>query len=69
MNAKIDERPESRFKVGQVVAMTKMKNQPVFRIQAMHYDDGWFYAWNRKNFAAEHMIRELTPEEEGSISP
>lgn len=62
----MEERPEPKFKVGQIVAMKAMKKQPIFRILKMHYDEGWFYAWNRKNFAAEHMIRELTPEERGA---
>ena len=62
----MDERPEPKFKVGQIVAMDGMKKQPVFRILTMHYDNGWFYAWNRRNYASENMIRGLTPEEKGN---
>ena len=62
----MDERPEPKFKVGQIVAMKDMKKQPNFKILKVMWDDGWFYAWNRKNFAAEHMLRELTPDEKGS---
>lgn len=59
------ERPEPKFKVGQVVAMAGLKKQLPFKILAAIWDDGWFYAWSRKNYAAEHMIRELTAEEKG----
>lgn len=60
------EKTKPKFKVGQVVAMKGTKKQPIFRIIAMDWADGWFYAWNRKNLAAEHMLRELTPEEKGT---
>lgn len=59
------EKPKPKFKVGQVVMMTMLREQP-FKILAVREDDGhFFYAWNRNNFASESMIRELTPEEKG----
>lgn len=59
-------KPEPKFKVGQIVVMKSLKKQLPFRILAVEWnEDGWFYAWNRKNFASECMIRELTPEEAG----
>ena len=59
------EKPKPKFKVGQVVMMTMRGEQP-FKILAVREDDGHsFYAWNRNNYASEHMIRALTPEEKG----
>lgn len=57
---------ESKFKVGQIVVM-KSPNKPIpFRILGMMYEfNEWYYQWNRKNYAAEHMIRALTLEEIG----
>lgn len=52
---------EPLFKVGQVVVL-KSKRIP-FRIKAMEWNDGWFYAWNSRNFAAESMLAPLTAEE------
>ena len=58
---------EPKFKVGQVVVMKGSKKQLPWRILDIeHTEDGWFYAWNRKNYAAESMIRTLTAEEFGS---
>jgi len=59
------ERPEPKFKVGQLVVMSSLKKQLPFRIRAVIWEDGWFYQWNRKHAAAEHMIRGLTAEEIG----
>jgi len=62
-----DVRPQPKFAVGQVVVM-KGKRELPFRIVDMMWDDGWFYAWNRKNYAAESIIRQLTKEEYGPVS-
>lgn len=58
--------PPQKFKVGQIVVMKSVKQQLPFRILAVRSEYGeWFYAWNKKNYAAEHMLREQTPEEKG----
>ncbi len=60
------DRPEPKFKVGQVVVMESVKKQLPFRILFVEWGDpGWFYGWNSKNAAAESMIRKLTPQEVG----
>ena len=59
----MDERPIPKFKVGQIVVMNSTKKQIPFRIQDVIWEGEWFYKWNRKNAAAEHMIRALTDEE------
>jgi hypothetical protein len=59
------ERPHPKFKVGQVVVMNSLKRQIPFRILGAIWSDGWFYQWNRKNWACESMVRELTDEESG----
>jgi hypothetical protein len=62
-------RPEPKYKVGQIVVMKGLKKALPFRILKTFWHDGWFYAWNRKNYASEDMIRdmirEVTPEEKG----
>ena len=59
--------PKPKFKVGQIVVMKSIKQELPFRIIGSMYEAGeWFYQWNRKNYAAEHMLRELTAEEKGS---
>ena len=56
-----------KFQVGQIVVMKSMKKQLPFRILEAVYEDGeWLYRWDRRNFAAEHMIRALTDDETGS---
>jgi hypothetical protein len=55
-----------KFKVGQVVVMNSTKKQIPFRILEAIWNDGWFYRWNRKNYAHEGMIRELTDEEKSN---
>jgi hypothetical protein len=60
-----DDRPEPKFKVGQIVVMNSLKKQLPFRIQSVTWYYGWNYAWNRKNYASESMIRKLTPDEYG----
>ena len=59
------DKTEPKFKVGQIVVMNSVKKQLPFRILAMEWNDGWFYAWNSKNYASEGMIRKCTPEEIG----
>jgi hypothetical protein len=61
----MDERESPKFKVGQIVVMKNLKHQSPFRIIGMRYEDGWYYQWNRNNYAAESMIRKLTPSEVG----
>mgnify|MGYP005819518725 CR=1 FL=1 len=59
------ERPQPKFHKGQIVAMKGLKKQLPFRILDVMWrddDNGWFYAWNRRNYAAESMIRALTTE-------
>lgn len=57
-------RPE--YKIGQVVMLRSLKAALPFKVLGMIYEhDEWYYRWDRKNYAAEHMIRELTLEEMG----
>lgn len=61
-----EETPQSKFKVGQVVMIAGLKKPMPFVIQQKRLGMGeWAYAWNRRNYAAEHMLRALTPEEAG----
>jgi hypothetical protein len=63
----MEDRPQPKFKVGQIVVMRGLKKQSPFRILRVIWSDyGWFYAWDKKNCAAEAMIRELTSEEKGN---
>ena len=59
----MSEKTEPTFKVGEVVMMKSLKKPLPFRILGMIWEDEWFYQWNKKNYAAEHMLRELTPDE------
>jgi hypothetical protein len=61
----MSDKPAPKFKVGQIVVMKGLKKQLPFRILRTEWSDGWFYAWNRRNFASEDMIRALTPDEIG----
>ena len=61
----METRPEPKFKVGQIVVMKSLKRELPFRIIGTIYEDGWFYRWNSRNYAAEHMLREQTPAEKG----
>lgn len=54
---------EPKFHVGQIVVVKSLKKQLPFRIIGVTWNDGWFYQWNRRNYAAESMLRELTDEE------
>lgn len=59
-----------KFKIGQIVVAKNMKQQRPFRILGTTWGEGeWFYQWNRNNYAAEHMLRELTLEEIGAAQP
>lgn len=53
-----------QFNVGQIVCTRSGKQLP-FRIIAKLWDDGWYYQWNRNNYANEGMLRALTQEEKG----
>ncbi|MDO8634918.1 MAG: hypothetical protein Q7R34_01550 [Dehalococcoidia bacterium] len=59
------EKPKPQYKVGQIVVMKSLKRQLPFRIMGITWEDGWYYQWNKKNFASEGMIRELTLAEKG----
>ena len=63
----MDKRPGGpQFKVGQVVVIKRSKKQQLLRIVDMCLESGeYFYAWNSRNMAAEHMLRPLTDEEKG----
>lgn len=56
---------EPKYAVGQVVILASGKKNIPFRILAMEWDAGWFYAYNRRNYVAESMIRLLTDDETG----
>lgn len=62
---KISEKTEPKFKIGQIVMMKSLKKPLPFKILGLMWEDGWFYQWNKKNYAAEYMLRGLTPEEKG----
>jgi hypothetical protein len=59
------ERTEPNFKAGQIVVMKSLKRELPFRILNIRWEDGWYYQWNKHNFASEGMIRKLTPLEKG----
>jgi hypothetical protein len=61
----MEDRPQPKYKVGQIVIINSIKKQLPFRILFVEWHDGWFYGWNSKNAASEPMIRKLTPEEVG----
>ena len=54
------------FEIGEIVVMTDKKQTP-FRIIGRIYEKGWFYKWNRNNYAAENMLRKLTSREKGEL--
>jgi hypothetical protein len=56
---------EPKYKIGQIVVMKSVKRELPFRVMGMRWDDGWYYQWNKNNFASEGMLRELTPKEKG----
>ena len=46
--------------------LTSIKKPMPFQILDVRFDDGtWFYAWNRRNYAHESMVRALTVDEIG----
>jgi hypothetical protein len=59
------QKTEPKFKVGQVVIMKNLHKQLPFKIIGTRWEDGWFYQWNRNNYASEGMIRELNSTEKG----
>lgn len=56
---------EAKFKIGQIAVIKSLKREPPFRIISIKWEDGWFYQWNKNNFASEGMLRELTDLEKG----
>ena len=65
-NEQQEQRPAPRFKIGQVVVVVSVKKQPMFRIGNHIWHEGeWNYEFQRKQFAAEHMLRPLSSEEIG----
>lgn len=58
---------DPKFKVGQVLMYDRAKKRgiPVKVLQIVNGEHGFFYRIDRKNCVAEHMVRELTPEEKG----
>jgi hypothetical protein len=64
----MSERPEPKFKVGQIVIAKHIKKEIPFRIVSMTFESGeWFYGWNKSNMAAEHMLRAQTVAEMGEL--
>jgi hypothetical protein len=57
------QRPDPKFRVGQVVVLNSTGKQLPFKILEVIWHDGWFYRWNRNNCASEGMLRSLTDEE------
>ncbi len=62
---------EARFHVGQVVAMKHATRTATFKILGVMWEDdaGWYYQWNKRNWAAESLLRSLTLEECGLATP
>lgn len=58
-------RTKPKYKSGQIVVMKSLKRELPFRIISIRWEDGWYYQWNKNNFASEGMLRELTPQEKG----
>lgn len=59
------DKTEPKYKIGQIVVLKSVKKESPFRILDIQWNDGWYYQWNRDNFASENMIRELTDIEKG----
>lgn len=67
MSEASEQRPAPRFKVGQVVIMRSVKKELPFRVTEVILSEGeWFYGWDKRNLASEHMIRPLSIDEIGS---
>lgn len=54
-----------KYKVGQIVVMASTRRELTFRILSIKWDDGYYYQWNKNNYASEEMLRGLTDEEKG----
>jgi hypothetical protein len=60
------DRPEPMFSVGQIAVMKSLKREMPFRVTSVDWIDGdWFYGWDSKNVAHQHMVRKATLEEIG----
>jgi len=59
------DKTEPKYKVNQIVVMKSLNRELPFRIIGVKWDDGWYYQWNKNNFASETMVRELTNQEKG----
>lgn len=62
----IQQRPEPRFKVGQVVMVANSDRQPPMKISAITWMNGWFYGWGFGNIVYEVTLRPLSIDEIGS---
>jgi hypothetical protein len=62
----MEDRPEPKFKKGQIVVLTSIKKEMPFRILFVEWSMGdWFYGFSPRNAVAESSIRKVTPEEVG----
>lgn len=61
----MSEKTEPKFQVGQIAVLNHSKKTLPFVILEAIWNDGWFYKWNSRNAASEHMVRGLTPQEVG----
>ena len=52
------DRPQPKFRIGQVVIMESLKRPMPVTILDIMWHDGWFYRFNRRNWASEHMLGE-----------
>jgi len=55
-------RPKAKFHQGQIVLF---KGRAIPFLEVIEQDGEFYYKWNRKNAAAEHMLREQTECEAG----
>ncbi|HEY4087554.1 MAG TPA: hypothetical protein VGM43_16555 [Bryobacteraceae bacterium] len=55
-------KPQPKYRVGQVVCLNH-KNLPFWILDVTEDEGEYFYAWSKKNYAHEPMIRALKPEE------
>jgi hypothetical protein len=56
-----------KFNVGQVVIWESTKRAFAFKIIGRLENMGeWYYQWDKRNSAAESMLRALTDEEKGN---
>ena len=59
------EKTEPKYKIGQIVVVKSVKKELPFRILNIRWDYGWYYQWNKNNYASEGMLRELSTREKG----